>query len=141
MLVSGGFMVGNFTSARLSRRVGIDRLIWIGNMLALAGAALAASLMFAGPWTAVALFGPMTLTAFANGLSIANAQAGVVSVNPHLAGTASGLAGFSQMAIAALVSQGVGMLQNGTPYPMAGFMVGCAVLSLACFALLSRSRP
>jgi DHA1 family bicyclomycin/chloramphenicol resistance-like MFS transporter len=141
MLVSGGFMVGNFTSARLSRRVGIDRLIWIGNMLALAGAALAASLMFAGHWTAAALFGPMTLTAFANGLSIANAQAGVVSVNPHLAGTASGLAGFSQMAIAALVSQGVGMLQNGTPYPMAGFMVGCAVLSLASFALLSRSRP
>jgi hypothetical protein len=33
------------------------------------------------------------------------------------------------------------MLQNGTPYPMAGFMVGCAVLSLASFALLSRSRP
>ncbi len=41
MIVSGGFMVGNFTSARLGRRVGIDRLIWIGNILALIAACLA----------------------------------------------------------------------------------------------------
>lgn len=139
MIVSGGFMVGNFTSARLGRRVGIDRLIWIGNILALIAACLAAVLMFAGHWTPLALFGPMMVTAFANGLSIANAQAGVVSIHPDLAGTASGLAGFTQMSIAALVSQCVGMLQNGTPYPMAGFMVGCAFLSLISFALLHRS--
>lgn len=138
MIVSGSFMVGNLTSARLSRRVGIDRLIGIGNVLALVGTIIAAGLMIAGSWTPIALFGPMTLTAFANGLSIANAQAGAVSVNPNLAGTASGLAGFTQMFVAALVSQAVGTLQNGTPYPMVGFMVGCAFLSLLLFLLLDR---
>jgi DHA1 family bicyclomycin/chloramphenicol resistance-like MFS transporter len=78
-----------------------------------------------------------------NGFSVPNAQAGAISVNPLLAGTASGIAGFSQMFVAALVSQAVGMLQNGTPYPMVGFMAGCAVLSLAGFLLPRRltARP
>ena len=57
------------------------------------------------------------------------------SVEPRLAGTASGLAGFLQMFAAAVVSQAVGALQNGTPYPMVGFMLGCALLSLLGFAL------
>ena len=41
------------------------------------------------------------------------------------------------MFVAALVSQAVGMLQNGA-YPMAGFMVGCAVLSFLGFVLPRR---
>ncbi|MGI9434315.1 MAG: multidrug effflux MFS transporter [Geminicoccaceae bacterium] len=138
MVVSGSFMVGNLTSARLSRRVGIDRLIGIGNILALLGTIFTALLMVAGIWTPWALFGPMMITGFANGLSIANAQAGAVSVNPNLAGTASGLAGFAQMFVAATVSQAVGFLQNGTPYPMVGLMTGCAFLSLACFVLIGK---
>lgn len=140
MVVSGSFMVGNFTSARLGRKFGIDRLIWIGNILAFVSTSLIVVLMAFGYWTALALFGPMMATAFANGLSIANAQAGVVSINPALAGTASGLAGFAQMLIAALVSQWVGMLQNGTPYAMVGFMAGSALISLLCFALLHRPQ-
>ena len=80
----------------------------------------------------LALFGPMLARgASRNGLTVPNAQAGAISVDPLLAGTASGLAGFLQMFVAALVSQAVGVLQNGTPYPMVGFMTGCAVLSLA----------
>ncbi len=54
------------------------------------------------------------------------------------AGTASGLAGFLQMLIAALFAQLAGMWQNGTPYPMIGFMIAAAALSLAAFALPSR---
>jgi MFS transporter, DHA1 family, multidrug resistance protein len=73
-----------------------------------------------------------------NGFAVPNAQAGALSVHPLLAGTASGIAGFSQMFVAALVSQAVGMLQNGTPYPMAGFMVASAVLSLLGFILPRR---
>ncbi len=140
MLVSGSFMIGNFVSARTARRFGIDILIWTGSVLALVATAISAIIMFSGPWTIAALFGPMMLVGFANGLSIANAQAGSISVTPNLAGTASGIAGFLQMSVAALVSQLVGMLQNGTPYAMLGFMIGCASLSLVSFALLRRFR-
>ena len=142
MVVSGGFMIGNFTSAKLGRRIGIDRLIWIGSILAVAANGLTLLLMISGSWTPLALFGPMMVTGYGNGLSIANAQAGAISIDPRLAGTASGLTGFFQMFVAALVSQSVGALQNGTPYPMVFFMFGCAFLSLVCFGLLHhRQRP
>jgi len=133
MIVSSGFMLGNFVTARLGRSFGIDRFIRTGCYLAVLGAAIMLGLMIAGYWTPLAIFGPMIFIAFANGLSIANAQAGAVSVEPSLAGTASGIAGFAQMGMAALVSQAVGVLQNGTPYPMVGFMSLCALLSLISF--------
>ena len=145
IVVSLGFMAGNFAAARLTRRIGLDRMVLIGSWLVLLGIALAAGLALGGLWTPAALFGPMMLATFGNGLSIPNAQAGAISVDPVLAGTASGLSGFTQMLIAALVSQAVGVLQNGTPYPMLAFMVGGAVISLIGFVLprrgLSSTRP
>jgi DHA1 family bicyclomycin/chloramphenicol resistance-like MFS transporter len=138
IVVSLGFMVGNFFAARLTRRIGLDRMVLLGSCLGLLGTLLAAGLMIGVSWAPIALFGPMMLGAFANGIAIPNAQAGAVSVDPLLAGTASGLSGFTQMLVAALVSQAVGVLQNGTPYPMLGFMVGCAAISLLGFALPRR---
>lgn len=140
IIVSSGFMLGNFVTARLGRHFGIDRFIRTGCYLAVLGAAIMLGLMIAGHWTPLSLFGPMIFIAFANGLSIANAQAGAVSVEPSLAGTASGIAGFAQMGMAALVSQAVGMLQNGTPYPMVGFMSLCALLSLIGFGFAKRTN-
>jgi DHA1 family bicyclomycin/chloramphenicol resistance-like MFS transporter len=145
IVVSLGFMAGNFAAAQLTRRIGLDRMVLIGTWLVLLGILLAAGLALGGLWTPAALFGPMMLATFGNGLAIPNAQAGAISVDPVLAGTASGLSGFTQMLIAALVSQAVGVLQNGTPYPMLGFMVGGAVISLLGFVLprrgLASPRP
>jgi DHA1 family bicyclomycin/chloramphenicol resistance-like MFS transporter len=136
--VSAGFMLGNFVAARLSIRVGLDRMILIGSLFALAAVVFALVLLTQAPWHPLALFGPMTAGAFANGLTVPNAQAGAVSVDPALAGTASGVAGFSQMFAAALVSQLVGMLQNGTPYPMLWVMTAAAALCLLGFVVPRR---
>jgi DHA1 family bicyclomycin/chloramphenicol resistance-like MFS transporter len=135
MLVSAAFMAGNLVAGRISTRVGLDRMVLAGSLLGVAGAGLAFALLGSGLWAPLALFGPLMAVALGNGFSVPNAQAGAVSVEPLLAGTASGIAGFSQMFVAALVSQAVGMLQDGTPYPMAVFMVACAALSLAGFVL------
>jgi MFS transporter, DHA1 family, multidrug resistance protein len=138
ILVSAAFMAGNLVAGRFSGRIGLDRMVLAGSLLAVTGAALALLLLLGGAWTPLALFGPMMAVGLGNGFSVPNAQAGALSVDPLLAGTASGIAGFSQMFVAAVVSQAVGMLQNGTPYPMAGFMAGCAVLSLLGFVLPRR---
>ena len=138
ILVSAAFMAGNLVAGRFSGRIGLDRMVLTGSLLAVAGAGLALLLLLGGAWTPLALFGPMMAVGLGNGFSVPNAQAGAVSVNALLAGTASGIAGFSQMFVAALVSQAVGMLQNGTPYPMAGFMAACAVLSSLGFVLPRR---
>jgi DHA1 family bicyclomycin/chloramphenicol resistance-like MFS transporter len=141
ILISAAFMAGNLIAGRTSARVGLDRMVLAGTVLAAAGAALAFALLLGGAWAPLALFGPMMAAGLGNGLSVPNAQAGAVSVEPLLAGTASGIAGFSQMFVAALVSQAVGMLENGTPYPMAAFMAGCGALSLAGFILPRRLAP
>jgi MFS transporter, DHA1 family, multidrug resistance protein len=138
ILVSAAFMAGNLVAGRFSGRIGLDRMVLAGSLLAVTGAALALLLLLGSAWTPLALFGPMMAVGLGNGFSVPNAQAGALSVHPLLAGTASGIAGFSQMFVAAVVSQAVGMLQNGTPYPMAGFMAGCAVLSLLGFVLPRR---
>jgi DHA1 family bicyclomycin/chloramphenicol resistance-like MFS transporter len=143
ILVSAAFMAGNLVAGRFSARIGLDRMVLTGSILGVAGAGLAFALLLAGFWMPLALFGPIMAVGLGNGFAVPNAQAGAVSVEPLLAGTASGIAGFSQMFFAALVSQAVGMLQDGTPYPMAAFMAACAVLSLLGFVLPRRlaARP
>jgi DHA1 family bicyclomycin/chloramphenicol resistance-like MFS transporter len=138
ILVSAAFMAGNLAAGRFSARVGLDRMVLAGALLGVAGAGLAGTLVLGGAWAPLALFGPMMAVGLGNGFAVPNAQAGALSVYPLLAGTASGIAGFAQMFVAALVSQAVGMVQNGTPYPMAGFMAACAVLSLLGFVMPRR---
>ncbi len=67
-----------------------------------------------------------------------NAMAGAISVDPRAAGAASGLAGFLQMLVAAGFAQAAGTWQNGTPFPMVGFMLGAAILSFAAVGLVMR---
>lgn len=138
IMVSGSYMAGNFLSARLVHRFGIDRLIVSGSALTLAAIAASAAAMWHGVWEPLMLFAPMGVAAIGNGLSIPNSMAGAMSVNRDLAGTASGLAGFTQMLLSAIVSQWVGELHDGTPYPMLVFMCLCATLSLAGFVLVRR---
>ena len=88
-------------------------MVLTGSLLGVAGAGLCFALLLAGFWMPLALFGPIMAVGLGNGFAVPNAQAGAVSVQPLLAGTASGIAGLSQMFVAALVSQAVGMLQNG----------------------------
>ena len=136
ILVSASFMAGNFLAARVSRRIGIERMIVLGSIGTVVGAALILVLVpavYATPW---ALFVPMMLVAFAQGTSIPNSLAAVISINPEIAGAASGLAGFIQMGTAAIAAQTIGSIQNGTPWPMAIGMAVCAVLMLV-FALFA----
>jgi DHA1 family bicyclomycin/chloramphenicol resistance-like MFS transporter len=125
--VSGAFMVGNLVAARISPRVGVVRMVRLGSLVVLAGSAVALLAAFVLPWSLTALFAPMVVIAAAQGASMPNAQAGVVSAMPQLAGAASGLGGFLQMGLAALAAQAVGMVQNDTPYPMLVAMLACGI--------------
>lgn len=69
------------------------------------------------------------------GLALPNAMGGAVSAHHHLSGTASGRAGFLQMAIGAIATLIVGHLQAETPFPMTVTMLCSA--TAACLALLA----
>ena len=131
-----GFMLGNVTAARLSAWFGLDRMIAAGTLLVLGGVGATLAVMLNGAWTPAALFVPMIATGYGQGLGMPNAQAGALSVDPALAGTASGVGGFAQMAVASAVAQLVGMMQNGTPYPMLAVMLVCGMVMVASLALI-----
>jgi DHA1 family bicyclomycin/chloramphenicol resistance-like MFS transporter len=131
VLVSGSFMVGNFLAARISSRVGLDRMTLIGAVLILVGMLFEILAILTLGLGLLTLFLPMTLIGFAQGLALPNTQAGAVSVEPQLAGAASGLSGFLQMTMAAVFAQLVGVLQDGTAWPTLLAMLFCAAGFLA----------
>jgi len=131
-------MLGNFIAGRMSERVGVERMVLIGSSLSVMATLLALVCLMTVGWMPWALFGPTILLAVGNGLSMPNALAGAISVEPRIAGAASGLAGFLQMLLAAVFAQLAGMWQNGTPYPMSGFMIAASVLALTAFLVSFR---
>ena len=92
-IVAFGYMVGNFFSGRYSQRVGINRMMVSGSVVATLGALISLALFELGVLHPLSLFGPMLLVGLGNGMTLPNANAGIVSVRPHLAGSASGLSG------------------------------------------------
>ncbi len=133
IVVSLAYMFGNFIAGRISERVGVERMVLIGSSLAVLATLLCLLCLVLFGWVPWALFGPCILLAIGNGLSVPNAMAGAISVDPRAAGAASGLAGFLQMLIAAVFAQLSGMWQNGTPFPMIGFMIAASALALLSF--------
>ena len=101
-----GFMAGNFAVSRLTARLGIDALIWWGIALTIVGCLISVLAYVALPgWEMSAIFLPQVIVGFGNGLLLPTSVAGAVSIRPQVAGTASGVTGFIQMAIGAAAAQ------------------------------------
>ncbi|THH40748.1 Bcr/CflA family efflux MFS transporter [Neolewinella litorea] len=75
---------------------------------------------------------------FCLGFIFPNASALSLDTMRHTAGSASALMGSLQMAVGALASALVGVLQNETALPMAGMMALCGGLALLLLAVGSR---
>ncbi len=140
-LTSLGYMGGNFTVSRLSQRFGVDALILAGIGIEFAGAILTIVLIAIAPdGGPIIIFVPQAIIAFGNGLMLPNAIAAAVSIRPQAAGTASGITGFTQMAIGAAATQAASIMIShvATPMPMAWMLLAMAVASGLAFALLAR---
>ncbi|MBS9715742.1 multidrug effflux MFS transporter [Pseudohalocynthiibacter aestuariivivens] len=88
-----GYFLGNFLSGRMSVRIGINRMLLWGASLSAAGLGGALILFYAGLSSPILFFGSMTFVGLGNGMVLPNANAGMLSVRPHLAGSAAGLGG------------------------------------------------
>jgi MFS transporter, DHA1 family, multidrug resistance protein len=141
MIVSLGYMFGNFLSGRYSQRLGTDRMVTIGNLFTLAAGLAGLAAALAGAISPLTLFLPMLFAALGNGLTIPNATAGAISVNASMVGTAAGLAGFLQMGIGAGSAQLVGVLQDGAPFAVFWVMAAAAGLAALTHRLALRARP
>lgn len=138
ILVSIGYFLGNLASGRFSERLGVDRMILMGTLLAVVGVAVTAGAGLSGALTPWTLFVPMMFVSIGNGMSIANGLAGSVSVYPAMAGAASGLAGFMQMGMGAASAQFIGQVQESWVNAMLVINLGWAVLAVVFFLVLIR---
>jgi len=138
-----GYLAGNFGAWRYSSWYGIDRMIWWGLSVSLAGVALSVALTGwmpeAGP---ASLFLPQLIISLGNGLLLPNSFAGAVSVRPQASGAASGIAGFAQMAMGAAATQFATIVLAGatSAFPLAVTMALILVAATAAYLLLVRPR-
>jgi DHA1 family bicyclomycin/chloramphenicol resistance-like MFS transporter len=119
MMMSGSFLVGTIISSRITVRVGLDRMVRIGSTGSMIAALFVPALFLAGIQSPWAIFLPGIVMGVFHGLAMPNAQAGAVSVNPQVAGSASGLTMFLQMTIGAAFGQAAGMLPHDFALPIA----------------------
>jgi DHA1 family bicyclomycin/chloramphenicol resistance-like MFS transporter len=140
IVTTGSYIAGSVAAARLTRRAGLDRMILIGCALAVAGAASMSLLALLAALSAAALIGPMMLFSFGMGLTLANALAGGLLPFPRMAGIASALLGFAQMALAALATILVAALPPLSVLSMSGVILVLAVAGLVSQLALVGSR-
>src|SRR6478735_8655061 len=126
------YLIGNLFCVRFAPRHQLEKLIWFGLALQLAGSLLNLVWGIAGlnqvpSW----LFGTQMLVMFANAFVMSNSAAGAISVRPEAAGTASGTMGFLQMGLGSLFSQYGAWLGGHFATPVA-LNAAIVVLSIAC---------
>ena len=127
-----GFLMGNLVTTRLGARFGSLRLILWGRWLSMLGCLLAALLMALGLLHPGVMFAGAVALGLGNGLTLPGANVGVMSVAPHLAGSASGLSGAVGVVIGAVLTPLVSTLvagENGAEMLMLS-MAACGALAL-----------
>lgn len=92
-LTAIGYLVGNFLAGRYSVRIGMNRMVLFGTLTTTASIGVLALVTLAGLSGPVMFFVLTMPMGVGNGLCLPNANAGILSVRPDLAGTASGLGG------------------------------------------------
>jgi MFS transporter, DHA1 family, multidrug resistance protein len=141
IMIPIGFMAGNYFARHFGRSMELNRMISIGASLGVTGVSLAIVLQLIGFHQPIALFAPIALAVFGNGISLPNAQAAAINEFPKFAGSASGLTGFLQMFFSAIAAQLVAVIFNGTVYPLLILMLTASILSLISFNLGVRVSP
>lgn len=139
-LIALGYAGGNFLAGRYSERVGMNAMVMLGALATLAGMALltlATVLDISGPGM---FFGLMMLLGVGNGISLPSANAGILSVRPDLAGSASGLGAALMLAGGAGLAALAGVvLHHGTgELPLVLVMLASSAASVLCILPVMR---
>ncbi|MCX7286311.1 MAG: multidrug effflux MFS transporter [Rhodobacterales bacterium] len=142
-LTAIGYAAGNFLAGRFSVRFGMNRMILIGTVVTTFGLIVLALLTVAGLSGPVVFFGLTVFMGLGNGICLPNANAGILSVRPELAGTASGLGGAILIGGGAALAALAGVLlgPGATEMPLILLMLASSVASvIAILFVIRRAR-
>lgn len=129
---TAGFMLGSFLAGRYADRYPPTTTMIAGMVVACGGLAVGLALLSMGIVHVATIFGPCVCFGLGNGLTMAGASAGALSVQPRLAGGASGLAGALSVAGAAAISSITGAILTdaNSAYVLLGTMLASCLASL-----------
>ncbi len=141
VVVSLFYILGNFGTARLAKKLGVPWMIRLGTIIIVIGALLLCIWELTiglGPYS---FFGLMSIVAFGNGFCVSSGLASAIGADPERVGAASGLAGSLQIGLGAVSTYIAGSLlaaYETTPMPLLLVILGCCVLGLLSFLLGER---
>ncbi|HSF64455.1 MAG TPA: multidrug effflux MFS transporter [Paracoccaceae bacterium] len=138
-----GYLIGNFLSGRYSVRYGVNRMVLFGALTCTGGLGLLLGLDLVGISGPYLFFGLMICVGMGNGILLPNANAGMLSVRPQLAGSAAGLGGAITIGGGAALSAlaGVVLRWGGGDLPLVVLMFVSSALSIPCIlAVIRRAR-
>jgi DHA1 family bicyclomycin/chloramphenicol resistance-like MFS transporter len=138
--ITGGFMIGSTITARLAPRLGLAPVYLTGRSFALLGLCIGAALFLSGLSHPLILFAATICVGIGNGLTIANTNAGMISVRPDLAGSAAGLSGALQLfGGAVLTALTLPFISAGaTPLRLLSLMILASVVALGLAVMAAR---
>lgn len=118
-----GTLAGNLSAGVLTLRLGVERMVLAGTLLALAGGVAMVAGSLAGYFGVVAILAPIAVFLVGWGVVMPNAMAGALAPYPRMAGAASALLGFTQMVAGALASLVTGWLPHVTSQLPLGLVI------------------
>ena len=129
--VGFGYLFGNFLTGKYTVQVGPNKMMLMGCIITVLAPIIQiifANTSFFNPLT---FFGPMILIGLGNGMTLPNASSGMVSINPRLAGSASGLGMAVMIGIGATISACTGFIlgSGNNPYPLILMIFAATIMS------------
>ncbi|MEC7814633.1 MAG: multidrug effflux MFS transporter [Pseudomonadota bacterium] len=136
-----GYILGNLISMRLGRRLLPDQTLGLGLITATASGVAMAALAWAEVYNVWAVMAPQAVFMVGAGLLLPQTMAGALANFPTMAGSASALFGFLQMAVAGLAGVLVGQLHDGTSLVMSLTIAGFAIAALVLYLTVVKRYP
>lgn len=132
LLVMLGVWLGCLAASRLVGRIPIEQMILIGSLINLVSATVLLLCVISGYINAFSLIVPVVIYCFGSGITAPASLSKALSINPWVAGSASGIYGFMQMLVGALCTSLSGL--GGDPALAAAIVlfVSCLIAQL-CF--------
>jgi len=130
MFTPMGYIMGNFISGRYSRVLGLEKMLIIGCSLVLVPMLTCLAVILSGVSHPLGFYLFTFSIGLGNGMVLPNATAGLLDVNPSLAGSASGLGGAILTFGGAAFSAIAGFLLTETSGALP--LVLCIVVASAC---------
>ena len=135
-----GYLIGNFLSGRYAMRYGVNKMALAGAVVNTVGLAILALLTAMGYENAPLFFGLIISVGLGNGIMLPSANAGLLSVRPALAGSASGLGSAFTIGGGAALSALAGVVLTPTSgtMPLILLMLITSAISILCVLWVMR---